>query len=238
MTENDEFVPNETSEEGGQEAGSSRESGFSKLDVGGKEILTEVLVDEPTESAATSGLAETPEGSIPGTDETQSIKEPSRFQIFLRRTLIWFGVVAAAFLAGYLTFYFVLFRPAAAELEAAQGEIVTLQADFDSTTSQLEALTDADQHRALLQVLVNTYDARLALTEENVVAAKAALTGTPVILDEVIDKIAAFDSGLAETLPSRLALIRTNLDRDIETAIADCDQLIEDLQQVEQALYP
>ncbi len=203
----------------------------------GTDILSEVPVEQ-TPGHPSAGLTSTPEGSIPEQEETEAVREPSRFQLFLRRTLIWFGVVAGAFLAGYLTFYFVLFRPQVAELDTAQQQVESLQADLDSATGQLEALTGAYQHRALLQVLVDVYDARLALAEEDVVAAKAALIGTAAVLDEILGEIQAFDSGLAETLPSRLALIRTNLDRDIETAIADCNQLIDDLREVEQALYP
>ena len=57
-------------------------------------------------------------------------------------------------------------------------------------------------------------------------------------LDLILDDIRDFDSGLADTLPQRLDLIRTNIDRDVETAIEDCNQLIEDLLAVEAALYP
>jgi len=146
-------------------------------------------------------------------------------------------VIAGGFLAGFLTFNFVLYQPKAAALKEAESQILDLQFQLDTANSQLATLEDADTHRALLEAMVDAYDARLAMAQENIVAAKSALSGTTATLEEISDKIKAFDSGLASALPQRIELIRTNLDRDLETAIADCDQLIEDLNEVEQALF-
>jgi chromosome segregation ATPase len=168
----------------------------------------------------------------------EEVSEPTKFQRFMRRVLIWFSVVAGAFLAGFLVFYFVLHQPKVADLTTAQEEIQTLEAQLDAANTELLALNNADKHRTLLQVLVDTYEARLALVKEEPVEAKAALSGTAASLNEINDEIAGFDSDLGEILPQRLALIKANIDRDPETALADCDQMIADLLAVEKALYP
>ncbi len=233
MSENNEMTPSELPEDESAEGTSPAVE---------TDVSEEVFVEEPQ---ARPEMPPSPDRSLddtPGTpptdaDDTKAVKKPSRFQAALRRFLIWFAVVAVFFLGGFLTYYFVFYRPVAAELKTAQAEVSSLQSQLDSANSQLADMEDGRSHRDLLLVLVDVYDARVALTEDNVVAAKSALADTSEILDDVYDQIDAFDSSLAATLQPRLDLIISNLDRDPETAIADCDQLIEDLLEVEAALY-
>lgn len=214
------------------EAKQKKQDELAPVEAGSDEISEETPPPPP------HTLSETPGGfGAEQEEETEAVKEPTKFQQFLRNALIWLGVIAGGFLAGFLTFYFVLYQPKAAALEEAESQVQGLQSQLDTVNSQLEMLEDADTHRSLLEAMVDAYDARLAMAQENVVAAKSALSGTTATLEEITDEIEAFDSGLASALPQRIELIRTNLDRDLETAIADCDQLIEDLIEVEQALF-
>lgn len=233
MSDNPEFKPGK-GPNGSDDAESKQknEDDFAPFEDGVEEISEETPPPPP------HTLSETPgELGAGQEDETEAVKEPTKFQRFLRQALIWLGVIAGGFLAGFLTFYFVLYQPKAAALEEAESQVQGLQSQLDTVNSQLEALEDADTHRALLEAMVDAYDARLAMAQENVVAAKSALSGTTATLEGISAEIEAFDSGLASALPQRIQLIRTNLDRDLETAIADCDQLIEDLIEVEQALF-
>ena len=202
----------------------------------------EVFAEEPQARPELPPHPERDLTDVPGTtpannEEIETVQEPSRFKAAMRRILTWFLVIAVFFLGGFLTYYFVLHKPVAEDLEAAQAEVTSLSSEVESLTGQLAAMEDASSHRSLLLVLVDVYDARVALSQENVVAAKSALADTSSALDEVFDDIEAFDSDLASALQPRLDLILSNLDRDIETAIADCDQLIEDLLEVEAALF-
>jgi hypothetical protein len=243
MSENSEITPEELPEDEIKESPS--QDGLMEIEAGDKVILTEVAMKPEPGSDAGADLAETADEAVAGDEEIAEVKEPTRFQLFLRRALIWFGVVLAFFAAGFATFYFVLYQPKVAENSELQQTIE----DFESQVAKLEeenamlaedsaALEAAEVHKTLLMVMVDTYDARYALGEENTVAAKSAFSGTNAALATILDEISDFDSGLAETLPQRLKLIQTNIDRDIETAIEDCDQLIEDLLAVEEALYP
>lgn len=224
MSEEPETTPK--GEQNGQDSPETNETKFEKVEVGHKEILSEVpLAAEPADL----------EGER---EETEAVKEPSRLTLFMRKALIWLGAGLAVFLAGFLTMYFTLYQPKVAALEQTSADLTDAQAEIVSLNARLEMLDGADAHRSLLAVMVDVYDSRLALTEENAVAAKSALANTPARLDDVLDEIEEFDATLAEALPQRLNLIRTNIDRDPETAIADCDQMIEDLLEVEQALFP
>ncbi len=243
MTENDEITPEELPEE--KASKSPADGGMMEIEKGGKPILTEVAMDSPKIPAhPEANISETPDEPVASEEEMAEIKEPTKFQLFLRKALIWFGIAAALFVAGFATFYFALYQPKIVELEDLQQQVVTLEGkinQLEAENSRLEAdsaaLGKAEKHQALMMVIVDAYNTRYALGEENIVAAKSALTGTDAALELVLADIRAFDSGLADTLPQRLELIRTNIDRDLETAIEDCNQLIEDLQAVESALY-
>lgn len=237
MSENPEKMPAEMPEDSPSEDAASESA--PPVESGAE---SEIFVEEPASRPELPPHPERNLDEVPSTppadmDTVEGVKEPSRFQMAVRRILIWFIVMAVSFLGGFLTYHFVLHQPVADELKTAQADITTLQAQVESTTSQLAQMEDATQHRDLLLVMVDVYDARLALTEKNVVAAKSALADTGDALDRVLDEIEAFDSNLAAALPQRLGLILSNLDRDVETAIADCDQLLEDLLEVEAALF-
>ena len=181
----------------------------------------------------------------PEQPEAEIKKEPTKFQLFLHKALIWLGVVAAAFLAGFITFYFTLYRPQSQNVESLEATIAELEAEVSSLeaesadlTQQLGVLEDAVFHSVLLDVMTDAYTARLALTVEDTLAAKSAIRNTTSKLAEIQDELSAFDTGLAAGLPQRISLIQTNIDRDVEKAIADADLLIDDLQEVESALFP
>ncbi len=199
---------------------------------------------ETPPDADAMGLAAVPEAMDEILPETEQKKEPTKFQLFVRKALIWLGVAAVFFLAGFVTFYFTLYRSKAdtldqtqAQLTQAESDIQELEGQLADANTQVDALTTADNQRALLSVMVDIYAARLALVQEDTVSAKAALSDTADTLGEISDVIAGFDTGLANALPNRLNLIITNIDRDPETAIADCDQMLKDLSQAETALF-
>ena len=199
---------------------------------------------EPPPGLESSDLTAEPEGMEDVYAEIKQEKEPTKFQKFLRKALIWLGVGAVLFLAGFLTFYFTLYRPnqdalkeTKAQLTQVENDLQSVQTKLDNANQRIENLQSADAHRVLLEVVVDIYAARLALSQDDAVAAKSTLSNTDETLNEVLDAISAFDATLAETLPKRLNLIVTNIDSDPEKAIADCDLMIDDLLKVEIALY-
>ncbi len=198
------------------------------------------------EESPASVLPEAPEiseGTFPETKEGE-VKEPTAFQRFIRQAVTWLAVVAVAFLAGMITFYFTLYQPkidqlnqTEANLSETEQELNALTAELQEVTAQRDALENAQDYRMLLSIMVDIYTARLALTQENTSAAKTALSDTEDTLTAILSVIREFDANLASTIPQRLSLIRTNIDGNIENAIADCDLMIKDLRDIEKALY-
>jgi uncharacterized protein HemX len=186
----------------------------------------------------------------------------SRLRRFWRASLIWLVVVAAAFLGGVLTYHSLRYKPLTETLTQTQSElaqanqtVAELQTQIDDLNTHLTAakdqvaalesdkealqseLDDADTHLELLQVLVDVSNARLALANGDVPAAKVALKNTSQRLESLSPRIAAVDANLAGSMPHRLALILSGLDNDTETAKVDLELLTGNLLDVEAALF-
>lgn len=177
------------------------------------------------------------------------------FRRFWRTLLIWLAVVAVSFLAGVLIFNFVRYQPLnemlvqtqnelaqsnqnvsdlEAKLAAASDKVTTLENDNLALQSELDTATT---HLELLQALVDINNARLALVDGDVLAAKVSLENTSAKLEVLAPRIAEVDTNLAQSMPQRLALILAGLDSDIETAKVDLELLTGNLLDVEAALF-
>jgi uncharacterized protein (DUF3084 family) len=180
---------------------------------------------------------------------------PGRFRRIWRTALIWLAVVAVAFLAGMLTFNFMRYKPlnetltqTQTELAQAQQSIGDLEPKLAAANEKITALEDdneaiqseldtATTHLELLQVLVDVSNARLALADGDVPAAKTALQNTSQRLESLAPRIAVVDTNLAESMPQRLTLILSGLDSDVETAKVDLELLTGNLLDAEAALF-
>jgi chromosome segregation ATPase len=178
-----------------------------------------------------------------------------RFHRFWRTSLIWLAVVALAFLAGVLIFNFLRYQPLNERLNQTQDELTqsnqnisNLEAKLTTTSNKVTILENDNQvlqseldtattHLELLQVLVDVNNARLALVDGDVLAAKASLKNTSAKLEVITPRIAEVDTNLAQSIPQRLALILAGLDSDIETAKVDLELLAGNLLDVETALF-
>ena len=181
-------------------------------------------------------------------------KPPSRFKRFLRKALIGLAIIAVIFLAGALTYHFVRYVPLSealeetrAELAQANDEVSALQRENERLTTAYqsaerevadleEELADATANLKFYQVLVNVSTARLELFLENIEGAQTALTETQENLDELLPFIEEVDPELALSLPRRLELIISGLERDPETARVDLELLTKDLLELEPLL--
>jgi hypothetical protein len=179
---------------------------------------------------------------------------PSKFMRWLRKGLIGLAIVAAVFLAGFLTDHFVRYVPKSkalestqAELEQANLEVSDLQDENDRLGSanqaaedeiaDLEAdLTAARANLMFYQVLVDVNTARIELFLEDIESAQASLEDTQDNLEDLLPFIEEVDSELALSLPRRLDLIISGLERDPETAQIDLELLTKDLLALEPLL--
>jgi hypothetical protein len=71
----------------------------------------------------------------------------------------------------------------------------------------------------------------------DIAGAKAALSNTPQRLDDLLPRIANYDNSLAQSMPQRLGLIVSGMDRDPETAKIDLGLFTNDLLKIEAALF-
>ena len=168
----------------------------------------------------------------------------SRMRRFWRSSLVWLAVVAIAFTAGVLTFNFLRYQPQVKELTQAyqtttdlQNQVISLTTKLNTATDRLAVLEDVQTHLELLQVLSDVNNARLALIEKDVTAAKAALETTSQRLEDLAPKISAADASLTASLPQRLALILSGMGNDVETAKVDLELLAGNLLDIEAALF-
>ena len=174
-------------------------------------------------------------------------KPPSRFQLFLRKALIGLGIIALVFMAGFLTDHFMRYQPLSdtldqtqVELEQANQTITDLESENNrltnanrTATNEISALKEelgAVRANALFyQVLVDVNTGRIALFLEDIEGAQAALEETKDTLDELLPAITEVDPELALSLPRRLDLIISGLERDPETGLIDLELFTKDL---------
>jgi len=179
---------------------------------------------------------------------------PSRFVRILRKILIGLVIVAAIFLAGFFTDHFVRYSSLSeelditqAELEQANQELSDLRDENNRLTSANQAATDevatleaelttATANLKFYQVLVNVNTARIELFIENIEGAQAALENTQDNLEDLLPFIVEVDAELALSLPRRLELIISGLERDPETGRIDLELLTKDLLALEPLL--
>jgi len=172
---------------------------------------------------------------------------PSRFVIFLRKAVIGLLIVAAIFFAGFLTDHFVRYSPVSKELEQTSAELSVLEDENDRLTSAnktandkivtLEAeLAAATAKMKFYQVLVDVNTARIDLFMEDIESAQAALVDTQANLEDLLPFIEEVDSELALSLPRRLDLIISGLERDPETGLIDLELFTKDLLALEPLL--
>jgi cell division protein FtsB len=209
--------------------------------------------DEPGQSQPEELEISQPEQET--TAETKPKKEPpSRFMRFLRKALIVLAVVAIIFFAGFLTDHFTRYRPLSDELDQTRAELEQAKLDLGGLEEENDSLTNANQAanneiaemkdeltaaRANLlfyQVMVDVNTAQLELFLENIEGAKAALADSEGNLEELSPYINEVDPELALSLPRRLELIISGLERDPETARIDLELLTKDLLELEPLL--
>jgi len=178
-----------------------------------------------------------------------------RFQRFGRSVLTWLVVIVIAFLAGVLTLFFTRYQLLNAALAQTQGELAQanqrvsqLKAEVTEVNNQMASLKTDNQamqseldantvHLGLLQALTDVNSARLALVNDDISAAKAALKNSAAQLEILTPAIAKVDANLAESMPQRLTLILSGLDNDADTAKVDLELLAGNLSNLETLLF-
>lgn len=186
--------------------------------------------------------------------ETLEIVEPappSRFQRLLRKLLLWAVGLLGVFALGVALTWVVQVRPKAERIQDLEETVGTLEADMASLNSELEelrpvvkenedlqsSLAKSDQRLDLMRVLVDVTTAQLALTQENSVAAKAALAGTADRLTGLEARFTGSEAEIIDGLKDRLALVLEEMDDNAFAARRDLEVLANNLLSLERSLF-
>ena len=172
-------------------------------------------------------------------------KKPSKIALLLGRILRWATVVMAIFTFGVVLMWLLQVRPKAneikelqAELDAATTDLDELE-DVDSENRDLrDALDDAELHLTLVSILVDVNTAQLALFEENVDTAQAALVETEAKISELEDGLDNSQQDVVDSLQDRLTQVQGDLSsRDVSDAQSNLDILRSSLLALERSLF-
>jgi len=202
---------------------------------------------ENPDSIETEQHEQEPLGPEQAQEPSPEKRPPSRFVIFLRKAVIGLLIVAAIFFAGFLTDHFARYSPVSKELEQTSAELSVLEGENDRLTSANQAANDkiagleaelaaATAKMKFYQVLVDVNTARIELFMDDIESAKAALVDTQANLEDLLPFIEEVDSELALSLPRRLDLIISGLERDPETGLIDLELFTKDLLELEPLL--
>ena len=212
------------------------------------------MQEQELTTAAEEPQVEVPQPKTPAEPVSPVVEEkpsPSRVKSYFNKMIIWLAVVIIAFLAGMVTDHFWRYKTlnetllqTQTELTEVQEEIKQVQALKDAITSLEEEkeqlagdLATSQDHLGMLQMLVDTNSARLALFLDDVPGAQEALADTANRLEVLKGRIAEYDEKMATSMPQRLSLIISGLDGDIETATIDLELFTKNLIEVESALF-
>jgi chromosome segregation ATPase len=120
------------------------------------------------------------------------------------------------------------------QIEEANNKVIALESESNTLKAESE---NTSAHIELYQMLVDVSNARVALFQKDVAGAKTALVNTPQRLDDLLPRMAKSDPELAKSMPQRLSLIVSGLDRDTETAKIDLEVFAKDLIKIETLMF-
>ena len=183
-----------------------------------------------------------PKQEILDDDEIPSV--PVKPKRRLRRFLFWMLYITGVFALGLVAMWFLRVGPLSTELDKTRVEIESLESELEdlrpmkAENEQLsDALETSESHLQLLSVLVNVTSAKLALAQEDMIAAKAALAGTRDSLLELEERLSAEDAETVRGLIDRLELVQGEVDTDEFAASRDLEILVNTLLSLEGSLF-
>jgi hypothetical protein len=171
-------------------------------------------------------------------------KEPSRFNLFLRRLLRWATAVLAIFVLGIVLTWIVQVRPSVKEVRELGEQVEQLEGELDDL-NEAEAenvilranLEDTQLHLSLLSILVDVSSAQLALNDDNLETAQASLAETDVKLDFLLENLGTDQQETLEAMQERLSLALGEINEDAFAAQSDLEVLRNSILALERSLF-
>jgi hypothetical protein len=203
-----------------------------------------IFKDDPIKPAPWEALRPV----VPKPDEP---KPPSRIGTFFRKALRWTTGLIFIFGLGVITAWLVRVLPQDVQIEdlnnrlnAAETSVGELESQISSlmplaveNESILMELSETQKHVDVMSILVDVTSAELALLKEDLVTAKASLSGTDTRLALLQDDLEGEELQTIEGIRTRLTLVLEELDEDVETAMNDLGVLTNNLIALERSLF-
>lgn len=179
--------------------------------------------------------------------EEELVKPPKR----LRKILLWAVGLVVLFAAGVVLSWFVQVRPQTVRINELETQVQDAQDQIDLLDQEvqelrplsaknaelLEALDATRVHLDLLSVLVDVTTAQLALTQEDDIAALAALTGTDARLVSLESTLEGANADAVRDMSERLELVVEEVESDPFAARRDLEILANNLLALERVLF-
>ncbi len=169
----------------------------------------------------------------------------------LRRALIWAVSLVIILAAGVILTWTLRVQPQAQQIATMKTDLTTIQEQLDVQGKELEELRPllarnqvleeqlslANAHLDLLNVLVDVTTAQLALTQEDEIAARAALTGTGDRLSTLESTLEGANASAAAEMNDRLQLVLEEVETDSFAARRDLEILANNLLSLERVIF-
>jgi hypothetical protein len=178
-------------------------------------------------------------------------KPPSKIGIFFRKALRWTTGLIFVFGLGVVTAWFVRVQPQDLQIDDLNDRIQAAEATAEELESQvstllplavenesiLAELSETQLHVDVMRVLVDVTSAEIALMKDDLVTAKASLTGTETRLELIHANLEGEEQQAIEGIQTRLTLVLEGIEEDTETALGDLDVLTNNLIALERSLF-
>ena len=194
---------------------------------------------------------ETAMSEIPSPEMEQAPQEPSRFSKFLTKVIRWAAGIAIIFVFGVVLTWLVRVVPLARDLRSVREDLTAANvqlADLEVALSDYEELEQdnanlqaelggTEQHVNLLRILSDVGTARLALANENLLAARTALADTDERMAGLQEFLGGEDANIVVGLRVRLQQAISEIDTNAFAADGDLSILANDLHSLESRLF-
>ncbi|MCB2160738.1 hypothetical protein KQH40_01485 [bacterium] len=186
-------------------------------------------------------------------NETETIhseaKPETRLQKLLAGTLRWGLVGLIAFALGALVITFTLYNPTRQKLDLATttlehanetintqaDQIITLQAENESLQTKLDSTT---LHFNVLEALSGLRGASLAVDTDDYAGARLLLIQASEALDTLSGRVGVDQKDVFMAMQQSAAQALTDVQHNLQSAQPELDQLINNLVQLEDNLFP
>lgn len=178
-------------------------------------------------------------------------KPPSRIGRFFRKALRWVTGLIVVFGLGVGTTWFVRVQPQNNQIDDLKNKLQAADITVGELESQLSTLmqmgvenenlsgqlSEVQLHVDMMRSLVDITSAELALAKDDLVTAKASLTGTDARLENLQEMFEGEDQQTIDGMRTRLSLVLEELETDASAAMSDLEVLASNLLALERSLF-